>query len=193
MISYRKIIPPIGALLLALSTMTSIAVAAPEPTAIGGVQTFEAVVESVDPGTREILVSTPDGKLTTIVAGPQVRNFGQIEPGDKMKLTYRQEVAVKLAPPGAAMQAPSVTVAAGRSALGKLPAGAVFEVVQIQVKIDAVDQATGKVDFTRTDGTTGSIVPRHADMLAFVRQLKPGDQVDIAFLQSLTLVVEKGS
>lgn len=191
MISYRKIIPPVGALLLALSTMTSIALAAPEPTAIAGVQTFEAVVESVDPSTREILVSAPDGKLATVVAGPQVRNFNRIKPGDKIKLTYQQEIAVKLAPPGTPMQGPSVGVAAGRAGLGQLPAGAVFEVVQAEVKIDAVDKKTGKVDFTRIDGTTGSITPRHADMLAFARQLKPGDQVDIAFVQALTVVVEK--
>jgi hypothetical protein len=30
-------------------------------------------------------------------------------------------------------------------------------------------------------------------MIAFARQLKPGDQVDIAFVQALTIVVEKGS
>jgi hypothetical protein len=192
-ISYRKIIPPLGAVLLALSTLTSPASAAPQPTAIAGVQTFEAVVESVDPSTREILVSTPSGRLATIVAGPQVRNFNQIKPGDKIKLTYQEEIAVKLAPAGSPMQGPLVGVGAGRAALGKLPAGTVFQVVQVQVKIDAVDKATGKVDFTRADGTTGSIVPRHADMLAFARQLKPGDQVDIASLQALTVVVEKGS
>ena len=193
MISYRQLIPPFAAAFLAVSSMTGIAVAAPEPTAIGAVQTFEAIVESVDPGTREILVSTPSGRLATIVAGPQVRNFSQIKPGDKIKLTYQQEVAVKLAPPGTPMPGTLVGVGTGRAALGKLPAGAVFEVVQSQVKIDAVDKATGKVDFTRADGTTGSIVPRHADMLAFARQLKPGDQVDIAFVQALTVVVEKGS
>ena len=193
MISYRQLIPPFAAAFLAVSSMTGIAVAAPEPTAIGAVQTFEAIVESVDPGTREILVSTPSGRLATIVAGPQVRNFSQIKPGDKIKLTYQQEVAVKLAPPGTPMPGTLVGVGTGRAALGKLPAGAAFEVVQAQVKIDAVDKATGKVDFTRADGTTGSIVPRHADMLAFARQLKPGDQVDIAFVQALTVVVEKGS
>ena len=193
MISYRQLIPPFAAAFLAVSSMTGIAVAAPEPTAIGAVQTFEAIVESVDPGTREILVSTPSGRLATIVAGPQVRNFSQIKPGDKIKLTYQQEVAVKLAPPGTPMPGTLVGVGTGRAALGKLPAGAVFEVVQSQVKIDAVDKATGKVDFTRADGTTGSVVPRHADMLAFARQLKPGDQVDIAFVQALTVVVEKGS
>jgi hypothetical protein len=192
-ISYRQLIPPFAAAFLAVSSMTGIAVAAPEPTAIGAVQTFEAIVESVDPGTREILVSTPSGRLATIVAGPQVRNFSQIKPGDKIKLTYQQEVAVKLAPPGTPMPGTLVGVGTGRAALGKLPAGAAFEVVQAQVKIDAVDKATGKVDFTRADGTTGSIVPRHADMLAFARQLKPGDQVDIAFVQALTVVVEKGS
>jgi hypothetical protein len=192
-ISYRQLIPPFTAILLALGTMTNIAVAAPEPTAIGGTQTFEAVVESVDPSTREVLVSTPAGRLATIVAGPQVRNFSQIKPGDKITLTYQQEIAVKLAPPGAPMQGPLVSVGAGRSALGKLPAGAVFQVVQVQVKIDSVNKATGEVDFTRTDGTTGSVTPRHADMLAFARQLKPGDQVDIAYLQALTIVVKKGA
>ncbi len=193
MISYRQLIPPFAAAFLAFSSMTSIAVAAPEPTAIAAVQTFEAVVESVDPVTREILVSTPDGRLATIVAGPQVRNFSQINPGDKIKLTYQQEIAVKLAPPGAPMPGTLVGVGKGRAALGKLPAGAVFEIVQVQVKIDAVDKATGKVDFTRADGTTGRVVPRQADMIAFARQLKPGDQVDIAFVQALTIVVEKGS
>jgi hypothetical protein len=192
-ISYRQIIPPFGAMLLALGAMTSIAAAAPQPTAVAGVQAYEAIVESVDPTTREILVSTPDGKLATVVAGAQVRNFSRIKAGDKILLTYHEEIAVKLAPPGAPPQGPSVGVAVGRAALGHLPAGAVYEVVQAQVKIDAVDKTTGKVDFTRVDGSTGSVVPRNPDMLAFARQLKPGDQVDIAFVQAMSLVVEKGS
>ena len=54
MISYRQLIPPFAAAFLALSSIASTAVAAPQPTAIAGVQTYEAVVESVDPSTREV-------------------------------------------------------------------------------------------------------------------------------------------
>src|ERR1700722_6477614 len=52
--------------------------------------TFQATatVETVDAKTRQILLKRDDGKFVTLVAGPDVRNFAQIKPGDRVYARY---------------------------------------------------------------------------------------------------------
>src|SRR6516225_6839374 len=47
------------------------------------VETYQrtATVTAINPATRKITLTTPDGKRTTFIAGPEVRNFDQIHVG----------------------------------------------------------------------------------------------------------------
>jgi hypothetical protein len=56
-------------------------------------------VESVDTSTRQVLLRTPDGARTTVVAGPEVRNLPQLKPGDRVTITYQEAIAVQMAQP----------------------------------------------------------------------------------------------
>lgn len=62
----------------------------------------------MDPSTRLITLRDEQGSTSTLHAGPEVRNFAQIEAGDSVNLRYVES----LARPGvavAAARAPSTT------------------------------------------------------------------------------------
>jgi hypothetical protein len=61
---------------------------------------IRAVIDSVDPATRQVLLRGSQDGMVAVTAGPEVRNFGQLKPGDEVVVTYREALAAELAKPG---------------------------------------------------------------------------------------------
>jgi hypothetical protein len=78
----------------------------------------------------------------------------------------------------------------GRAEPGQRPAGVVGEAVRVRVRIDAVDAGAGVVTFTGPRGATRTVAVREPAMRDFVRGLRPGDEVDIAYTEALAVRVE---
>ncbi len=171
---------------VALSARPGLA-ASPQPTMVDKSLTAVAVVESTDPTTRQILLSGPGDQLTTVTAGSEIRNFDQIKAGDRLVLTFRRAVAVQLAPPGSALPPAAGLLGAARAARGELPAGAGFEAVQVTVHVDAVDRAAHTVTFTDPNGVSHTVEVHNPAMIRFARKLKPGDNVQVDYLQSVSI------
>ena len=72
----------------------------PTPTVSAHTEQFVATVVSVDMTTREVVLRTPDGRQTTVVAGPDVTNLGRVNPGDRLTVTFNDAIAVRMATPG---------------------------------------------------------------------------------------------
>ena len=179
----------IGAFMLAGGAAAPAVAAAPPPTMVGKMVTAVAVVESSDPATRELLLSGPDGKLVTVVAGPEVRNFGQIQAGDRLVLTFRRAVAVQLAPAGSSLPPPIGIAGAKRAARGELPAGAGFMAVEVMVHVNSVDRRNHTVTFTGADGAMHTAELHNPAMIRFAKKLKAGDTVQIDYVQSVSIKV----
>jgi len=167
--------------------------AQPAPAAIQQTTTAVATVESVDHTTRQVLLSEDNGDLVTVTAGPGVRNLAQVHAGDHLVMSYQQAIAAQLSPPGADLPGPSAQAVAVRAAKGQLPAGAAYTVVDVHVKIVAVDKKTHTVTFTRADGSNGAIVVQTPEMQKFASKLKPGDNVEVAYLQAMSIQVQPAS
>src|SRR5689334_18022916 len=62
--------------------------------------TVTAVVETVDPNSRELLVrgdaGAQSGRLLSMVVSPRVQRLNQIRPGDHVTVTYYQAIAANL-------------------------------------------------------------------------------------------------
>jgi len=166
------------------------ALAQPTPTWTGQTTTKTVIVETVDQKTRQVLLSGPQGELATIVAGPEVRNLAQLKAGDRLVITQKKAVAVKLAPTGQPLAMPSVHSAGVRAARGQLPAGGSLELVTSTVAVTSVDEDTHTVNFTRADGSAGQAVVNDPNLQKFAEGLKPGDHVTISFLQSISIVTQ---
>ncbi len=189
--------PVITRRLLALGAVAGLAACAqpapppppPQPTAVSETITVTANVESIDRTTREVLLSTPNA-LLTVKAGPEVRNLAQLKTGDRVVVEYTEALAVALSQPGDARPDAAALAAARRARPGTRPGGGVAEAVRVRVTINSVNAAGTQVTFTGPQGTARTVTVRDPAMQAFAKGLKPGDQVEVAFIEAVAVRVE---
>jgi hypothetical protein len=145
-----------------------------------------AVVETIDMKTRHIVLKTEDGRKLTIVAGPEVRNLAQLEPGDRVKAAYYESVAVRMAADDASGTDTSAAVV--RAPEGEKPAGAVGTSVRTIVTLISYDPDTNVVTFSTPDGLPHSLIVK-PEMRDFAQALKPGDRVEVVYTEALAIGV----
>ena len=145
----------------------------PTPTAVARTGQFVATVVSVDMTTREVVLSTLDGRQTTVVAGPEVTNLGRLNPGDRLTITFNDAIAVQMAIPGSP---PVGTSASETAANGRRS-------INTTARVTIVSAATNgsSVTITNPKGVTHTVDVLDPRMQAFVQHLKPGDQVDVTY------------
>src|SRR3954468_21231084 len=113
--------------------------------------TGNAVVETVDPSSRELLLrgdsGAQSGRLLSVVVSPRVQRLDQIRPGDHVRVTYYQAIAAQVvnAFSSAAQTAETGSISRGETATR--PNGEVTRVRRGRVTITAVDPATNTVSF----------------------------------------------
>src|SRR3954468_6233823 len=117
----------------------------------GQTTTINAVVETVDPNSRELLLrgdsGAQSGRLVSGVVSPRVQRLNQIRPGDHVTVTYYQAIAAQVvnAFSSAAQTAETGSISRGETATR--PNGEVTRVRRGRVTITAVDPATNTVSF----------------------------------------------
>ena len=175
--------------LAALTALAFAACAAPEPAPRSA--RFEATaetlatIETVDGATREVLLRTDDGRFVTVVAGPEVRNFDQLAPADRVRAVFTESVVASVAAPDERDET-TVTVAGARAAEGDAPGLAVGEAIQSVVEIVSYDPESALVTFRGPSGLLHSVtVP--LEMRDFVAGRRPGDRVHVDFVQAFAI------
>lgn len=159
----------------------------PAPASVGAVETTTAIVETVDQTARQVLLRGEDGSLHTIPVGPEVRNLAQLRSGDTVTIEFREGLAVALANPADGAPGASVSAAAVRRPVGARPGGGVARVVTLRVTVTAVDARANTVTFTGPLGKSRTVAVQRPELQAFIRQLRPGQQVDIAYVETVSL------
>ena len=69
-----------------------------QPGRVGIAQAVDvtATISALDAAKREITLKGPDGKETTMVAGPEVKNYSQLKVGDKVDIQYVEALVLEL-------------------------------------------------------------------------------------------------
>ena len=62
--------------------------------------TLAGTVETIDHGKRIVTIRTADGKFETIDVPPSAKRFDELKVGDKVSVTYNNNVSVRPKPPG---------------------------------------------------------------------------------------------
>jgi len=159
--------------------------------AVEGTTTIVAVVETVDPTTREVLLrgdaGAQSGRLFTVVAGRAVQRLDQIRPGDRVTVTYFEALAAQVARAGRRGTQPFAGVAVAREAAR--PGGEAAAVVVARVRITALDPASGSVSFVGPRNRARTVVPKSPEIRAFVAGLRVGDEVDIVYEEALAISI----
>ncbi|MEM7176885.1 MAG: hypothetical protein AAGD47_16095 [Pseudomonadota bacterium] len=148
-----------------------------------------ATVQTVDPKTREILLTEGDGRAFVIIAGPEVRNFDQLESGDKVSTTYFEAVAVQMAAsddPGG-----GVTVnAAERAEEGAKPGLVAGQVSDFVVEFLDYNPESHIATFIGPNNVVQRTVVR-PEMREFAAARKPGERVQVTVEQALAISVSE--
>jgi len=153
-------------------------------------QLLAAAVESVDAATRTVTVKWKTGQTQAIQAGPEVKRFDAIAPGDEILVDVRQELRLELQEPGS----PSVpfTVAGGaeRGSPTGAPGAVVAAGVQATVTVTRIDPVTRIVTLQDPAGATYEVLG-HKDLR--LERLKVGDRLLATYTEATVFRLEKAA
>lgn len=151
----------------------------------GEVVTMSAKVVSVDQASREVVLEGSNGARRTIRLGPDVRNLSQLKPGDLVKATYTQAVAVELKKGGGKGRSSDVAEEAVRSKEGDKPGGKLQRRVTLVGTVEQVDHANRLVSVMGPGGNVVEVVVAKPAM----ERVKVGDQVELVYTEALAIDV----
>ena len=147
--------------------------------------TLAGTVETIDHDKRVVTLKTADGKFETIDVPPSAKRFDELKVGDKVSVTYNNNVAVKLKPPGE----PAVDTGSKTSTMGQevRPGGTTAVQRTMTAHVDSIDKSTASMTFV---GPNGWKYSRHVVDPAVLEKVKIGDAVDVTWNTDLKVVVE---
>ena len=147
--------------------------------------TLAGTVETIDHGKRTVTIRTADGKFETVDVPAGAKRFDELKVGDKVSVTYNNNVSARLKPPG---EAP-VNTATGTSTAGQgeRPGGTAAMQRTMTATIDAIDKNASSMTFS---GPNGWKYSRHIVDPAVFDKVKVGDKVDITWATDVTVAVQ---
>ncbi|NML45763.1 copper-binding protein [Ramlibacter sp. G-1-2-2] len=146
-----------------------------------------AKIVSLDPATRTITLKRQDGKVSTVVASDELRNFDQLKVGDTVKAEYVQALALDLKKGGGGKAEVSSSEGMSRSQPGQKPGGMAARQVTVLADVVSVD---AKKKTVTLKGPAGNMVDLTVDDPEQLKNIKKGDQVQALYTESLAIKVE---
>jgi hypothetical protein len=145
-----------------------------------------ATVTAIDKATRTLTLKGTDGKTFPLVAGPEVRNFDQIQVGSEVLVGYLEALAIELKKGGGAKVERVDSSASGRAEAGAQPGAMAARKVTATGDVIALDEATQTATLRGPNRTVTLRVP---DPKQF-KLIAVGDQMQITYTEALAVSVE---
>lgn len=161
------------------------------PAAMSGAQSVEKTltVQEVDQASRLIALKDPEGNMVTVKASDQVKNLGQIKPGDRVNVSYYQSMAVDLVLPGEERPT-EVSTTQSSAKPGMAPAGTMTRQASKTVEILSVDPYKKAIAFRDVDGRWREVSVNKPELQHFLTDLKKGDKVQVTSTEALAVSVQ---
>jgi len=149
--------------------------------------TVTATVSDIDHVSRHIALTSENGDRTSFKVGPEVRNFDQIQQGDKVTGTVTERMTVYVRGPS---EDPTVTHA---SALARTPKGAmpgimVSDAYEATGTVTSIDRANRKAT-VQFAGGKDIVLPVRSDVN--LSRYNVGDTVVVQVVDTLSLIVRR--
>jgi hypothetical protein len=147
--------------------------------------TLSGTVATIDHEKRTVNIKKADGSFETVDVPPSAKRFDELKVGDKVTVTYNNNVSARLKPPG---EAP-VNTATGTSTAGQgeRPGGTASVQRTMTATVDAIDKNASSITFT---GPNGWKYSRHVVDPTVLDKVKVGDKVDITWNTDVTVAVQ---
>ena len=168
------------------ATGAVLAASAPGQATLAATVTVSARVQAIDKATRKVTLKGPKGKLNTVTAGPEVRNFDQIKVRDIVTVRYVEALTLTLMKNGKELRSMTETPAAVRAAEGERPGGAVGQRTEVTANVIAKNAKTQTVTLKGPQRTVDLKVPDAGQF----KLIKVGDQIHAVYTEAVALTVE---
>lgn len=165
---------------------TGMVATAPGAAVADNIMTVSAIVEAIDRSERIVTLKGPEGTMFRVAAGPEVRNFDQIEVGDELMVTHIETISLELIKDGDGIRKRIETGSAERAALGDKPGAAVERSVIIIANVLALDPETQTVTLRGPE----KIVNLHVNDPEQFDLVQVGDQVRVEFDEAIAISME---
>lgn len=147
--------------------------------------TVNGTVETIDHARRVVNLKTSDGKFQTIDVPAGATRFNEVKVGDKVSITYNNDVSARVKPPGEAdVDTGSTTSTAGQQTR---PGGTAVVQRTMTTTITAIDKSASSIAFAGPNGW--KYTRRVVDPTVFDK-VKVGDKVDITWNTDVTVTVQ---
>ena len=184
----------IAALIVAATTsfaanaQSSGAVVDRQPGKVGIAQAVDvtATISAIDAAKREITLKGPDGKDTTVVAGPEVKNFSQLKVGDKVDIQYVEALVLELKKGGGLPVARTDTETMKSAKPGETPGAKGSRKVTVVGDVIALDPATQTVTL-KGPQRTADLKVRDKKQFDLISK---GDQIEATYTEALAVAVK---
>ena len=147
--------------------------------------TISGTVATIDHAKRVVNIKTSDGKFQTIDVPAGATRFDEVKVGDKVSITYNNNVSARVKPPGEAdVDTGRATTTAGQQAR---PGGTATVQRTMTATVDAIDKNASSITFV---GPNGWKYSRHIVDPTVLDKVKVGDKVDITWNTDVTVAVQ---
>ena len=148
---------------------------------------MRAVVVGLDKAARTLDLKGPKGRVVTLTAAEEVRNYDQIQLGDHVVARFMQALTLELKKGGTGIMERTDAKDAVQAKPGERPGVAVGRQVHVIANVVAVNKKAMTVTLK---GPKGNYVDLQLQDPKQIAKVKVGDQVEAVFTEAVALTVE---
>lgn len=180
---------PLGLMALALSVANAQTPSQkPEPFATSKMTTATTTIAAVSQSDRHVVLLGEGGQHFMVEAGPEVKNFDKVRPGDRVVVSYMQGIVAEVKPKGAGSQGASSATTHPQP--GERPATSSATTVAQTVTVESVDTDDHTITFKPRDGVPRTLPVESSDARRFISELNPGDEVQVTYREAKAVSIE---
>jgi hypothetical protein len=154
----------------------------------GGVATVTAVIESIDPATRTVVLRGPQGRTLPVVADERIKNFENMKVGDKVVAQYARALTLELKKGGDGIREMVQREGAAVNQAGQAPGASAMRQTTILANVWSIDRKNNVVALR---GPKGNIVDVEVANPKIMQEIKVGDQVEADYTEAALLGVTR--
>ena len=144
-------------------------------------------VQAIDLDKRLVTLKGSRGNEITVYVTDRAKNLPQLKVGDQVTMSYYEELALRVVPPGQAAPAPTMTSALSTAKPGEKPGAVETRETTVTVTIEAIDKNAGTVTFKGPAGNSRTVKAADPKNLELI---KVGDPVEITYTEAFAVLVE---
>ncbi|MEY3418783.1 MAG: hypothetical protein RJA46_554 [Pseudomonadota bacterium] len=172
----------VGAYLFLTKPQAPVAAVAAQESAL----IYDGEVTKIDAATRTVTLKNQDGE-TSIVAGPEVKNFAEIKVGDRFDVVYELAVAIELVKvknPGTTGEQTTTTTTTAPQ--GEKPGMITTNTITATASVEAIDAAKNTVSLKGPQGNIFKVKVQNPELM---KDIAVNDQVKVVYTEAIAAVV----